>query len=779
MTNDFANSDRNPLCLSNRPPPPPLFHNYDEIPANSIRTTFPGARPFPAAAPQEHNESDYRRHGISHEQQLEQLELVRHHQMQQHRLTSSQSTSDIHRLTGSDLEQVTSTPKQVQQSLYGTLGRARNREGLAQSANAQKRLRNVCVKLFGSNPNLPLVSHQTANSVPVPTSTAPALSNPDLCIPRSSKLLAASVTGTASSTKSTVDASALLSSQTSQASHSSAPSSSTVDHNDPNVIYAEIRRKEPNVTHDLKAAATVTTLTPQTAADKYDKYVVEVGQSIGKSIGTDSKVDANHSSQSLIVKDSPAKSEAHSDSVKAANKRPEFLSQTSHVQPDSPLTSSSESGRGTLPGDSQTSKSQSDRCGVQQQFDVKSLENDEPTAQQRHRRFEQVQMQLQKILDDCGSSNEQVRARALSLGPFVDAAHRLSVVEESEHSWLSDASARSAPAPSDHNGRTPKVEAADSQSVQSGNCDRPRSRSVVAPETAANERSVACSNGVAELASFSKAISGSARSKRSIGRTTTNLSQSVEDLADVQSIITEMSYAPASKRQIKGLEHMYGEILKLLSSRMSQVKTNDARSNQALRRNRFGGSDSSLNTEVGRPTVRPTRPHLRSKLSGTSDVCNNSARRLKQLEQHVLMLTRTVSQLTSELRTCQANCAETHNLRKEVELLRNRLHSTILLTDDHNNNTHAASHTMHMHSGSATLPRKMAAPTAAQHASNRGGLVNGFRRLFVDDAPQIRQFLKKIGCEVSIKLFFHKFYILYLIKPLFYFTKNKEIRTKV
>lgn len=821
-TNDFLATDRN---ASNRPGPPPLIRNYEEMAAATLRTPFPGARPFSAIASHnpEHNESDYRRHGISHEQQLEQLEMVRplplqpqhhqqHHFQQQHqqqqqqqpqqqqeqqnyhnlhqvfqqKLTMSQSTSDIRQLAiTSDLEQATtqantSTPKQMTQSLYGTLGRVRNRaDAGTQLAHTQKRLRNVCVKLFGSNPNLPLVSNSNVNpvitasgstcSTTTATSTAAntMLANPDLCIPRSSKLLAASVTGTAICTKSapetgktTSDTSVAISATVNNA----IVTSNSSDFNDPNVIYAEIRRKEPNLNNNniVNGSQDVrSNVGTSSAVDKYDKYVVEVGQA-NKSNVHDVSLDANQSSQSLVVKDSPEKSVPEIE----LQKRPDFRSST---QSDSPVTSSSESGRGTLPGDSQPTKSQLQRDYESKSSPVGSKE----AAGQRHRRFEQVQMQLQKILDDCGANqtsssttDDAGRARAISLGAaYLDQSihHRLSVVEESEHSWMSDGSVRSAPIaapPTDSNAVVQsKLTNADAQSIHSSTCDRPRSRSIVETNSEAVTVDV-----LAGGASFqSKPINGSARSKRSIGNRVPNqLSQSVEDLADVQSIITEMSYAPASKRQIKGLESMYSEILKLLNNRMSQVKSNETTTRSStLRRNRFGGSDSSLNTDISRiPSIRPARPHLRSKLTSVQmadhhQTCNGSARRLKQLEQHVLMLTRTVSQLTSELRTCQANCGEMHSLRKEVELLRSRLHSSsvaatsLLHGDDHNNNNqHSSPHAMHVHSGSATLPRKIVTPNSS-NPPNRGGIVNGFRRLFVDEAPQIRQFLKKIGCEVG------------------------------
>lgn len=129
---------------------------------------------------------------------------------------------------------------------------------------------------------------------------------------------------------------------------------------------------------------------------------------------------------------------------------------------------------------------------------------------------------------------------------------------------------------------------------------------------------------------------------------------------------------------------------------------------------------------------------------------------MKRLENHVITLSKSVALLTNEIRSNQNLNLEIQYLRKEVDSLKNRVQFNLMISDDLNNNkmqqqTAAA--------GGGTLPRKSATLNAQQlnAASNLNGgksLMSGFKRFFGDEQPQVRQFLKKLGYEVSSSNFF-------------------------
>ena len=110
----------------------------------------------------------------------------------------------------------------------------------------------------------------------------------------------------------------------------------------------------------------------------------------------------------------------------------------------------------------------------------------------------------------------------------------------------------------------------------------------------------------------------------------------------------------------------------------------------------------------------------------------------------MISLSKSVAQLTSELRANQNLSLELQNLRKEVEQLRKSVSFNLMISDDLNNNKTPGN------SGGGTLPRKStgAQPTTAA-ANGKNGLMNGLKRFFGDEQPQVRQFLKQLGYEVS------------------------------
>lgn len=128
---------------------------------------------------------------------------------------------------------------------------------------------------------------------------------------------------------------------------------------------------------------------------------------------------------------------------------------------------------------------------------------------------------------------------------------------------------------------------------------------------------------------------------------------------------------------------------------------------------------------------------------------------MKRLENHVITLSKSVAQLTNELRANQNLGIELQYLRKEVESLKNRVQFNLMISDDLNNNKQQTA-------AGGTLPRKSANHTALNGQSSNGlngsnskhGLMSGFKRLFGDEQPQVRTWLKKLGYEVSCFFFF-------------------------
>ena len=125
---------------------------------------------------------------------------------------------------------------------------------------------------------------------------------------------------------------------------------------------------------------------------------------------------------------------------------------------------------------------------------------------------------------------------------------------------------------------------------------------------------------------------------------------------------------------------------------------------------------------------------------------------MKRLEGHVITLSKSVAQLTSELRANQNLNLELQYLRKEVDQLKNRVSFNLMISDDLNNNKTTGP------TSGGTLPRKSSAaqqPTggAMPNGGGKNGLMSGLKRFFGDEQAQVRQFLRKLGYEVSLLYF--------------------------
>jgi len=248
---------------------------------------------------------------------------------------------------------------------------------------------------------------------------------------------------------------------------------------------------------------------------------------------------------------------------------------------------------------------------------------------------------------------------------------------------------------------------------------------------------------------FATLLSENSRRLNKLSKNQYNKNRSMDDLTDLMddlnSVYTEatMNYTAPTvvKKQLKGIESMYSEILTLLNSRMDSVKTEIRPS---LKRNKFGGSESSLNTEISRCYTKPLKPSYLRKSS--VDDFNN--RKMKRLENHVITLSKSVALLTNEIRSNQNLNLEIQYLRKEVESLKNRVQFNLMISDDLNNNKMQQQQQLN---ATGTLPKKSSTSAQQRNATLNGGktLMSGLKRLFGDEQPQVRQFLKKFGYEVS------------------------------
>ena len=139
------------------------------------------------------------------------------------------------------------------------------------------------------------------------------------------------------------------------------------------------------------------------------------------------------------------------------------------------------------------------------------------------------------------------------------------------------------------------------------------------------------------------------------GSVTTLGLESVDDVDDLTSEYTANTDAWENhenthvRKQLSGLENMYSEILNLLGSRMHGAKKSMHHSSSGKLNRRLSGSVSSLSVASRDAFYSRNNKYLNRR----DDFDSKGARRLKRLEGHVITLARSVSQLSSEIRSSQ------------------------------------------------------------------------------------------------------------------------------
>merc|ERR1711997_352582 len=225
---------------------------------------------------------------------------------------------------------------------------------------------------------------------------------------------------------------------------------------------------------------------------------------------------------------------------------------------------------------------------------------------------------------------------------------------------------------------------------------------------------------------------------------------------DDASTAIDIGEAATIRRQLDGLETMYGEVLKLLGLRKfgRPAVDNGGKSNghggngpggHHLRRHKMYGSMSSL------PSVSSIGSrHLYSKgqkgLGGKSGDNGGQKRsssngprgersqnkRFQRLESHVVTLARSVAHLSSEVRNQQIILQEVEALRLEVQQLRQQ--GGVGHTQHHNH--HNRNSFFHN-------------PVSPAHANR----VKKLTKFFGDEPPLLRLFLKNLGYEKYASVF--------------------------
>lgn len=198
------------------------------------------------------------------------------------------------------------------------------------------------------------------------------------------------------------------------------------------------------------------------------------------------------------------------------------------------------------------------------------------------------------------------------------------------------------------------------------------------------------------------------------------------------------------RSQLEGLENMYGEVLRMLGSRMpgsarggggaSGLHESALRNSAARRRH---GSLSSLpsSSVSGRPIRDRRRTDDRRKVRDMKGI----NKRFQRLESHVVTLARSVAHLSSEMRSQHMVTQELERMRDDLATLRAQ-----------------AGRIQHMYRQNGALASGGGGNGGAN--TSKGGddplnLTNPKRvkkltKFFGEDPPLMRLFLKKLGYEV-------------------------------
>ncbi|KAH9628730.1 hypothetical protein HF086_003684 [Spodoptera exigua] len=183
-----------------------------------------------------------------------------------------------------------------------------------------------------------------------------------------------------------------------------------------------------------------------------------------------------------------------------------------------------------------------------------------------------------------------------------------------------------------------------------------------------------------------------------------NRSLDLSSLLEGRSDSSSSGDARAIRRQLRGLENMYAEVLQLLGVRKPASLAKQPTWESRLSSKRRYGSMSSLPS-----SSVSSRPGIN--------------KRFQRLESHVVTLARSVAHLSSEMRTQHLVMQEMDNIRAEIAALRHMYKSQQYIR--------SGSHGRHLDPYSFSNPDR----------------VKRLTKFFGDEPPLMRLFLKKLGYE--------------------------------
>ncbi|XP_041981352.1 uncharacterized protein LOC121734801 isoform X2 [Aricia agestis] len=197
-----------------------------------------------------------------------------------------------------------------------------------------------------------------------------------------------------------------------------------------------------------------------------------------------------------------------------------------------------------------------------------------------------------------------------------------------------------------------------------------------------------------------------------------DLSSLLDARSDARTDSDASGDARAIRRQLRGLENMYAEVLQLLGVRKPARPTPWEASRLSSKR-RYGSMSSLPSSSV---SSRPVRDKRRSSHDGRKKHdLKGINKRFARLEAHVVTLARSVAHLSSEMRTQHLVMAEMDNIRAEIAALRHMYKSQQYIRSGHRH----------------TDPFSFSNPDRVKRLT----------KFFGDEPPLMRLFLKKLGYE--------------------------------
>ncbi|XP_060804132.1 uncharacterized protein LOC106139753 [Amyelois transitella] len=214
--------------------------------------------------------------------------------------------------------------------------------------------------------------------------------------------------------------------------------------------------------------------------------------------------------------------------------------------------------------------------------------------------------------------------------------------------------------------------------------------------------------------------------KHLFGLDTTDMTSTTTRSLDLSSLLDGRTDSDAStgdaraiRRQLRGLENMYAEVLQLLGVRKPASLAKQPTWESRLSSKRRYGSMSSLPSSS--VSSRPVRDKRRSSDHRKKHDIKGINKRFQRLESHVVTLARSVAHLSSEMRTQHLVMQEMDSIRAEILALRHMYKSQ-----------------QYLRSG----PRH-----SDPFSFSNPDRVKRLTKFFGDEPPLMRLFLKKLGYE--------------------------------